>query len=80
MPEEAYSTKKQTKKQEKQTDKLDQLIDKLEERLAILNENELKKLCQKLLVEMNESIQTLYEQHKHLYDLLGLTYGDINYP
>lgn len=86
MPEDTQPTKKQTtkkqetKKQDKQKDKLEELIDKLEERLAIFNESEMKKIFQQKLVEMNETIQTLYDQHQKLYELLGLTYGDINYP
>ena len=67
--------KENTKKEEK----LDGLINKLEERLAIFNESELKKVCLKTLVEMNKTIEELTEQHRHFYEILGLTWGEINY-
>ena len=69
---------KQSKQE--QIDKLDDLIKVLEERLAIFCESELKTICARTLVQMNSTIAELSEQHRKLYELLGLTFQDIEYP
>lgn len=64
-------------KKEIKTDKLDELITKLEERLAIFNTNELKRVLLKDLVRLKDLIAEFEEVHSHLYDLVGLTYQDV---
>lgn len=62
------------------TEKLQELIDKLEERLAIFNESELKKLVKDDLLKIKTTMDQLEETYRHMYDVLGFTYQDINYP
>ena len=67
-------------KKEQDHNKLDELMERLEKRLAVFDDNELKKHCLKTLVAMRETIEQLEQQHRQFYELLGLTWGDINYP
>lgn len=65
------------KKKEVQIDRIDELITKLEERLAIFNDGELKKVVLKDLVKLKDLIAELGEVHSHLMDIVGLTYQDV---
>lgn len=61
-------------------DRLEQLIERLEDRLTILCEPELKKTCLKHLIAIKNSMTDLDDQFTELFELLGCTYQDINYP
>ena len=65
------------KKTLKIDEKLEQLIDRFENSMVRIDPDDLKNKCRQLLIEMNKTIDTLTEQHRQLYELLGLTYGDI---
>ena len=63
-----------------QTDKLAELIDKLNDRLALLCEPELKKACLHKLIAIHKHIEELQDKFTELHEIIGASYGDINYP
>lgn len=63
-----------------QADRLEELIEKLNDRLSVLCEPELKRVCLKQLVEIHKSLNLLTDQFTQLYETLGADYQDINYP
>lgn len=60
--------------------KLEQLIDRFESCMVRIDPDDLKNKARQLLIDMNKTIETLTEQHRQVYELLGLTFGDIEYP
>lgn len=60
--------------------KLEQLIDRFETCMVRIDPDDLKNKARQLLIDMNKTIETLKDQHHQLYELVGLTYGDIEYP
>ena len=65
------------KKTLKIDEKLEQLIDRFETSMVRIDPDDLKNKCRQLLIEMNKRIDSLTELHRQLYELVGLTYGDI---
>lgn len=68
------------KKNLKIDDKLEKLIDRFETCMIRIDPDDLKNRCTQLLIDMNKTIENLKELHCQLYQLVGLTYGDIEYP
>ena len=65
------------KKTVKFENRLEKLIDRFENTMVRIDPDDLKNKCRQLLIEMNKTIDSLTEQHHQLYELVGLTYGDI---
>ena len=67
-------------KQEDQQRRLDDLIMTLEDKLAIFNESELKKIIGRDLILMKTLMHRLEEIHTRIYRNVGFTWSDVEYP